>query len=51
MIELETGPYEAWLSSPDAILDQLRRYFELEITRIRWGKLMLIGRRRAELGR
>lgn len=49
MIELEIETYESWLNAPDAILQQLRRHFDLEDISIRFGKLMLVGTRRAAI--
>ncbi|MHC5048210.1 MAG: class I SAM-dependent methyltransferase, partial [Planctomycetota bacterium] len=47
MIELERETYERWLDQPRAVLAALRKVVEPQILRIAWGKLMLVGTRRA----
>lgn len=46
MIDLERQTYEAWLSAPDRVLGLIQRHVEPVTLRIRWGKLMMVGRRR-----
>lgn len=41
MIEHERRTYEQWLDQPDTILAMLDRYFQTELRRITWGKLMV----------
>ena len=45
MIELEAATYENWLGQPAPILAALRASFEAEICRVRWGKLLFVGRK------
>jgi ubiquinone/menaquinone biosynthesis C-methylase UbiE len=47
MIDLERQTYEAWLNQPDRALGLIRRYVEPMTLRIRWGKLMIVGRPRS----
>jgi ubiquinone/menaquinone biosynthesis C-methylase UbiE len=45
MVEHERETYEAWLSQPDTILSLLRRAFQIEVCRVRWGKLSVVARK------
>jgi hypothetical protein len=47
MGELERDTYEDWLGRPDEILAAFRRVVEPEIVSVGWGKLMMVGTRRA----
>jgi ubiquinone/menaquinone biosynthesis C-methylase UbiE len=47
MIEEERTTYEAWLSAPKPILGILKRGIVPLVLRHRWGKLVLVGERRA----
>jgi len=44
MIEREGRTYEGWLSHPAEIHDRLEAQFRPDRLRIRWGKLMFVGR-------
>jgi ubiquinone/menaquinone biosynthesis C-methylase UbiE len=46
MIELEGATYAGWLDAPEEILGLLKSHFEPEILRVRWGKLVFLGRPR-----
>jgi ubiquinone/menaquinone biosynthesis C-methylase UbiE len=46
MIELEGTTYRDWLAEPDQILGLLKSHFEPEALRVRWGKLVFLGRPR-----
>lgn len=48
MAELEYPTYDRWLGSPQMVLDLLRKYFEPDRCLIGWGKLMFVGRKRAQ---
>jgi len=43
MTEREYETYEQWLSQPQAVLEQFRRYFDLKQAKTSWGKLRLVG--------
>lgn len=45
MVLHERPTYEAWLAQPEAILSQIRRAFQIEVFRVRWGKLSLVARK------
>ncbi len=45
MIDLEGQTYVNWLDQPGAILTCLRRGFDVEVCRQRWGKLLFVGRK------
>ena len=47
MIEHERTTYQAWLSQPRPILAAIDRAFQTESRQIGWGKLTLVGRKRA----
>jgi ubiquinone/menaquinone biosynthesis C-methylase UbiE len=54
MVEHERVTYERWLGQPDTILRCFRSAFQIELLRVRWGKLSLVAqkphRRRRNLG-
>ena len=46
MIDLERDTYEPWLATPGPVLDAIESVIEPTTIRRRWGKLMMVGRRR-----
>ena len=46
MIDLEGQTYVDWLNHPAEVLTCLRRGFDVEVCRRRWGKLLFVGRKR-----
>ncbi len=47
MIEIEWTTYDQWLSQPDAILRILRQSFKANMCKPAWGKLTVVGQKRA----
>lgn len=47
MIEHERATYENWLARPSEIKGDLETIFVPEISRVAWGKLMFVGRKRS----
>lgn len=45
MIELERETYENWLGRPNEIMTAVCQSFQIERTKVGWGKIMLIGRK------
>ena len=48
MIEYEGRTYQQWLHQPQVIRHLLQKYFRPEQYKIRWGKIMFVGQKRAE---
>jgi SAM-dependent methyltransferase len=48
MIDFEKETYDQWLAQPRIILNGLKRYFEPQRSSTGWGKLMFVGRKKAE---
>ncbi|MGI8496349.1 MAG: class I SAM-dependent methyltransferase [Gemmatimonadaceae bacterium] len=46
MIENERETYERWLAAPAMVDRAVERWFDVDQRSARWGKLMLVGRRR-----
>ena len=47
MVANEGEPYRRWLASPQLVLDCLSSFFGPEQSRVAWGKLMFVGRKKS----